>query len=183
MATTFTNPLDSIKIASPCKANWDEMVGNNRERFCGECQLNVYNLSGMTKRDAESLLMNSEGRLCARFFRRKDGTIITKDCPVGWQAAKQRLSKMWTAIASVLITAVSGIGITAFMTQKSEPEIMGVIRAENPETSQHSSEPLVGKIAFEPEEIMDDIAYEGTSNSSFEKGRITTMGTVAVPTK
>ena len=45
----FTNPLDNIKIASPCSADWDAMIGNERSRHCGDCKLNVYNLSGMTK--------------------------------------------------------------------------------------------------------------------------------------
>ena len=75
MTAKFTNPLDSIKIASPCSADWGSMVGDNRQRHCGECKLNVYNLSGMSKKDAENLILNSEGRLCARFYRRKDGTI------------------------------------------------------------------------------------------------------------
>ncbi len=78
----FTNPLDNIKIASPCSADWDEMMGNERTRFCGECKLNVYNLSGMSQREAENLLLNSEGRLCVRFYKRADGTILTKYCPV-----------------------------------------------------------------------------------------------------
>ena len=47
--SAFTNPLDSIKVASPCSADWEGMVGNNRQRFCGQCKLNVYNLSGMTR--------------------------------------------------------------------------------------------------------------------------------------
>jgi hypothetical protein len=44
----FDSPLNDLRIASPCSANWDEMVGDNRQRFCGDCKLNVYNLSGMT---------------------------------------------------------------------------------------------------------------------------------------
>ena len=59
----FNNPLDNIHIASPCNANWEEMFGNERKRHCGECRLNVYNLSDMTRRAAENLLVNSEGRL------------------------------------------------------------------------------------------------------------------------
>lgn len=139
--SSFTNPLNSIKVASPCSANWDEMIGNNRQRFCGQCKLNVYNLSGMTKNEAESLIMNSEGRLCARFFRRKDGTIITKDCPVGWAAVKKRMSRIWTAVASVLITALSGIGIVSLA--RTEPvTIMGGIEPVY-------EEPLMGAVAPE----------------------------------
>ena len=105
----FTNPLDNIHIASPCPANWDEMFGDGRKRFCGDCKLNVYNLSNMTRRDAENLLINSEGRLCVRFFRRADGTVLTKNCPVGWQAMKKRISRVATAAFSMVAGLFSGI--------------------------------------------------------------------------
>jgi hypothetical protein len=29
----FDNPLDNIRIASPCSANWDEMFGDDRNAF------------------------------------------------------------------------------------------------------------------------------------------------------
>lgn len=108
----FTNPLDNIHVASPCKANWNEMVGNERQRHCFDCKLNVYNLSGMTRREAENLLLNSEGNLCVKFYRRADGTILTKDCPVGWQAIKKNVARAATAVFS-LIAGIFG-GVFAF---------------------------------------------------------------------
>lgn len=105
----FTNPLNNIHVASPCPANWEEMYGNERKRFCGDCKLNVYNLSDMTRQDAENLLMNSEGRLCVRFFRRDDGTVLTKNCPVGWKAVKRRVSKVATAALSVFTGLFTGV--------------------------------------------------------------------------
>src|SRR4051812_30175874 len=105
----FTNPLDNIRVASPCSANWDEMYGDNRKRFCGECKLNVYNLSGMSRAEAESLLVNSEGNLCVRFYRRNDGTILTQNCPVGWQAVKRRVSGISAAFASMAVALFGGI--------------------------------------------------------------------------
>ena len=158
----FTSPLDGIKVASPCSADWDGMIGNNRQRHCGDCSLDVYNLSGMTKQEAENLIMNSEGRLCARFFKRADGTIITKDCPVGWAAVKQRMSKVWTAVAAVFVTAVSSIGITAFVNQSSDhSDVMGGITIEKPNPPKYDPEPMMGEIPFEPNqepvEIMGDI--------------------------
>ena len=42
----FDNPLDNVRVASPCSVDWNEMIGDNRKRFCGDCKLNVYNLSG-----------------------------------------------------------------------------------------------------------------------------------------
>ena len=105
----FDSPLNNLKIASPCPANWNEMYGNDRKRFCGECKLNVYNLSGMTSYDAENLLRNSEGRLCVRYFKRSDGTILTADCPVGWAKVRERLSICTTAVFSLLISITSGL--------------------------------------------------------------------------
>ncbi len=183
MATTFTNPLDSIKVASPCSADWYSMVGNNRQRHCGDCKLDVYNLSGMTKSEAENLIMNAEGRVCARFFRRADGTVITKDCPVGWQAVKQRMSKFWTAAASIVITAASGIGITAFMTEKTDPSIMGAIAVEN--TNPPQTDPAVmGEMEIEytnppqnyPQPEMGDIAMPLDEHPEVK------MGKIAMPT-
>ena len=60
------------------------MSGDDRVRFCGDCKLNVYNLAGMTRREATELIEGNEGRLCVRFFRRKDGTFVTRDCPARW---------------------------------------------------------------------------------------------------
>ncbi|HMT07118.1 MAG TPA: hypothetical protein PKA82_03870, partial [Pyrinomonadaceae bacterium] len=84
----FDSPLNNINIASPCSSDWNEMYGDDRKRFCGECKLNVYNLSGMTKDEAEALITNAEGRLCVRLYRREDGSVITQDCPVGWAKVK-----------------------------------------------------------------------------------------------
>lgn len=105
----FTNPLNDIKIASPCAANWNEMIGDNRRRHCSECKLNVYNLSEMTQTEAENFLINSEGRVCLQIFRRSDGTVLTKDCAVGWQALKKRASQTATAFFSMVFGILGGL--------------------------------------------------------------------------
>ncbi len=132
----FTNPLNNIRIASPCAADWNEMIGDERARFCGACKLNVYNLSGMSRAEAENLIFQTEGnRLCVRFFRRADGTVLTKDCPVGWRAIRQNISKTATAFVSLAFTALGAIGLTNFFAKSSEPT-MGTMKAvENSNTS------------------------------------------------
>ena len=104
----FTNPLDNIKIASPCSANWNEMYGNERKRYCAECKLNVFNLSDMTQTEAENFLINAEGRVCIKFYRRADGTVLMQDCPVGWQGVKKRVSRMATAVFAMITGFFSG---------------------------------------------------------------------------
>ena len=105
----FTNPLNKIKIASPCGANWNEMRGDERRRYCAECKLNVYNLSNMSQSEAESFLINSEGRVCLRIFRRTDGTVITKDCPVGWAKIKRKVSRLGAAAFSLIAGFFGGV--------------------------------------------------------------------------
>ncbi len=102
------------------------MIGNERSRHCGDCKLNVYNLSGMTKREVENFLVRAEGRVCVRYFKRADGTVLTKNCPVGWKAIKRRLSKTATAFASLIFAALSGIGLTNyFATAETDNHLMG----------------------------------------------------------
>jgi hypothetical protein len=102
--------LDTISVASPCPASWEGMRGDGRVRSCCQCNQKVYNLSQMTREQAEDLLRQSEGKLCVRFFRRHDGTVMTADCPVGLQAVRRRLADCLGVVASALLF-VGGIGI------------------------------------------------------------------------
>lgn len=95
--------LARVRVATPCPANWDSMQGDERVRFCSQCELHVYNISEMTGREAASLISRTEGRLCGRMYRRADGTILTKDCPVGVRALRRRASRAaGAAFAAVL---------------------------------------------------------------------------------
>ena len=127
----FINPLKHVRVASPCKADWDQMLGSERVRFCGQCSLNVYNLSAMTRDEAESLIAANEGRLCVRFYRRNDGSIITQDCPVGLRAMRARVSYWTKAVAAAALTFLTAIGFQSLVSNfpPFEPRwTMGAIR-------------------------------------------------------
>jgi hypothetical protein len=109
--TRFNNPLSNVRVAAPCNADWEQMFGNERARFCGQCNLNVYNLSSMTRSEAEHLIASNEGRLCVRFYRRADGSILTKNCPVGLRAIQRRVSRLTKAIVSAVLSFFAGVGI------------------------------------------------------------------------
>jgi hypothetical protein len=103
--------LGRLRVASPCPASWEAMEGDERVRFCRQCELHVYDLSAMTRAEAESLVARTEGRLCARFYRRADGTVLTSDCPRGLAAARRRVARAaGAAFASLLglFAAASG---------------------------------------------------------------------------
>lgn len=100
--------LDRVRIASPCDVPWASMTGDDKVRFCDQCKLNVYNVVSMSRDEAEALIREREGgRVCLRLYLRRDGTIITKDCPVGLAAARKRLAKMLTGTAAVFVAMLS----------------------------------------------------------------------------
>ncbi len=74
------NPLDAIEIRTPCTVPWDGMKGDERVRFCGQCRLNVYNLSELGRKEAEALVQQGGGRVCVRLYRRPDGKVLTRSC-------------------------------------------------------------------------------------------------------
>ncbi|MEQ9321921.1 MAG: hypothetical protein RIF41_22320 [Polyangiaceae bacterium] len=90
--------LNDVRVASPCSESWDEMIGDERTRFCLKCDKNVYDVSAMTRDEAEALIAEAEGGhagLCLRIYRRKDGTVLTSDCPVGRR--RRRVTKIAAA--------------------------------------------------------------------------------------
>lgn len=97
--------LRQIEIASPCTASWEQMQGDDRVRYCGECKLNVYNLAALSQDEVERLIVETEGRLCGRIYRRADGTVMTRDCPVGFAALRRRLAGLVGRIAAVVVFA------------------------------------------------------------------------------
>jgi hypothetical protein len=100
--------LDQITIASPCPANWVEMAGDDRTRFCSQCKLHIYDLSAMSRSEAEAFVREREGRTCVRYFRRQDGTVLTRDCPVGLRAVRQRFTRAVAALAGMCLALISG---------------------------------------------------------------------------
>src|SRR5262245_22794664 len=106
--------LNDLRIASPCPALWAAMRGDSRVRFCDSCSKHVYDLSGLTAVEARSLVEEAEGRVCVRLYRRRDGTVLTADCPVGLRyAVRRRLLRLATAGVVVFASLRSGVWLYA----------------------------------------------------------------------
>lgn len=110
--------LDRMRIASPCNVGWETMTGDDRTRFCDQCSLHVYNISAMTRDEVASLVAKTEGRICARLYRRSDGTVLTRDCPVGLRALRRRVAK----VAGAALTAVLSLCAGAVGQNKSQED-------------------------------------------------------------
>lgn len=122
MRESHESILDRVSIAAPCQADWENMVGDERERFCQQCTLNVYNISSMSKTEAEEFLaLRTQGRLCVQFYRRADGTIITDNCPRGLRAMRDQGRKLMKSAAAFLALIVSSAPF-AFAQNKTNAE-------------------------------------------------------------
>lgn len=97
--------LDTLKIASPCHEKWEDMVGDERTRYCGKCQKDVHNISALARAEAEAFLESVASSVCVRMYKRSDGTVLTADCPVG--VRKKRVKRLFLATVGGGLAAVA----------------------------------------------------------------------------
>ena len=145
--------LERVEVAAPCHADWEKMQGDERARFCQDCKLSVYNLSDMSKVDAENLLHAYEGKgLCVRFFRRKDGTILTDNCPVGLR----RLRKIDIAKWSAILTAASTLFYypLRMIGQETGRQVTGAPYL-------NETKPMTGAMTVKPVELVQKVETQG----------------------
>jgi hypothetical protein len=90
------------------------MHGNDEVRFCSHCNHSVHNLSAMTREKALELVARSQGRLCVRYVKRKDGSVATTDAappavafrfPAARHAAGLLLASVLTGAAPLVVPA------------------------------------------------------------------------------
>jgi len=98
--------LNLLNVPSPCAVPWKSMAGNDRVRFCGQCRKDVYNLSAMTSAEADGLLRNTAAP-CVRFYRRRDGTVVTTD------RCDSRTARTWRRFTATLGAMLVGLASLA----------------------------------------------------------------------
>lgn len=103
----YRTSLDVIQVESPCTESWAKMEGTDTVRYCRVCDSNVFDLSALTRQEAEALLDVAEGTTCVRFARRADGTVVTKDCAPD-RVAHRRRRRRRSALAGVAAMVVTG---------------------------------------------------------------------------
>lgn len=130
--------LSRHRIAKPCSVKWSSMSGDEKKRFCGQCKLNVYNLSAMATEEAEALLARKSGKICTYFYRRADGTVLTQDCPVGLGQVYRKQGLVAAALYAVTLLASSCLP-----------------------SSRADEAPLMGKVAVQTVEMLGGAPYMG----------------------
>ncbi|HJU55956.1 MAG TPA: ankyrin repeat domain-containing protein [Pyrinomonadaceae bacterium] len=102
-----TDALDRIRVATPCSADWNEMMGNDQVRFCQHCSKHVHDLSKFTRKEAMKLVAASEGKLCVRYQKRPDGTLHTAERAAPLTQIKRRLSRIAAGAFTASLTLAS----------------------------------------------------------------------------
>jgi hypothetical protein len=130
--------LNNITVPSPCTADWNSMIGNDQVRFCSHCNLNVHNLSQMTRSQAERLVGRANGRLCVRYHHDSMGQPRT--LPV--RRKLHRIGRRVSRIAAGAFTAT--LSVTAAVAQGSASSQSGdlnrtMVSQTNPRWSLGSS--------------------------------------------
>ena len=66
-----------LPIAKPCRASFADMPGDDKTRFCDECNKHVYDLSARTEEEARALFREKRGeRTCVRFAKDASGNVL-----------------------------------------------------------------------------------------------------------
>ncbi|MEP6904300.1 MAG: carboxypeptidase-like regulatory domain-containing protein [Actinomycetota bacterium] len=129
--TKQTFDINKLRVASPCSVGWETMSGDERVRHCNSCQLNIYNITEMTENEVEDLIANREDRLCIRLYKRADGTVLTKDCPIGFRAYQKRTARF----AGAALTAILGLFSVSFgqkdVKKNEDDSIIRIVRTIN----------------------------------------------------
>jgi len=100
--------LDNIRVATPCHVEWDSMTGDDRVRNCDSCKKDVFNLSLMSRDEAQTLLSEKTGGMCVRYFQRHDGTIMLADCTIG---KRRRRNRRLIVAGAALLLGGSAAGV------------------------------------------------------------------------
>jgi len=150
--------LANVRIASPCKERWADMTGDDRVRVCNGCDRPVFNLSEMTRDEAEAVLATRGITPCVRFYRRADGTVMAADCPTGARrsrrlavvAAGTTLLGSSAAIAGPLPPASDEVPATADAPAQGDAPSPELSDADLAKLAEQDQEPEMGEIVIAP---------------------------------
>ena len=110
------------------------MNGDERVRFCQSCAKSVYNLSAMTRREAQKFVALNAGKVCVRYVRLPNGKVLTADTKL--HKITRRASQIAAGVFSATLT-LSAITNAQTPTQpKTEPN--NTVKLQNKNDSQTS---------------------------------------------
>jgi Carboxypeptidase regulatory-like domain len=143
--------LDQLQVVSPCSTDWDRMSGDEKKRFCSDCDKFVYDFSQMTRRQVEAIVSINRGRMCARITRRPDGSLLTMETPPVHPVIARRASP----VVNATLAAILGISVPASALNVDVSAAQLIVRSgadsDGARAPYGGGEALVGGTVFDPQ--------------------------------
>jgi carboxypeptidase family protein len=143
--------IDELKVVSPCSSDWGRMPGDEKKRFCVECNKFVYDFSQMTRRQVEAIVSIHRGRMCARITRRPDGSLLTLETPPAHPVVARRASP----VVNATLAAILGLSVPANVLNVDVSAAQLIARSDadgkGARTPYGGGEALVGGTVFDPQ--------------------------------
>jgi hypothetical protein len=145
------------------------MSGNDRVRFCQHCRLSVNDLSRLTRREATRLVAGSGGRLCVRYVRLPNGSVLSVDTP---PAQLYQIARRASRLAAGAFSAALSLGASVAAQAQTTPADPAADRPEAASTQRPGREATA-----EPAPTVQEGRTEGLSKAWVET---VTMGVMIV---
>lgn len=137
--------LETVSIERPCPKQWSELVGDERRRHCDQCQLQVTNLSALTRAEGEAFLASRTGRVCVTYV------------PAAGGGARPLAARRSRGFASSLARlAAAGLGILALLPGCRPAEAQPDERGGPQDGGGADGGRLVGKVRVDAQCVVDD---------------------------
>ncbi|HEX4612113.1 MAG TPA: hypothetical protein VH092_28210 [Urbifossiella sp.] len=143
VALPVLDVLDAITIPTHCPVPWDGMRGDDRTRHCAACDERVHDVSMLTTAEAVALLNRPGQPPCLRIYRRRDGRVMTADCPAGRRERTWRWVRRRSAWAAAAFAFLFQFGCKTALQGLLVPEDSPLLSANSPESRPKTADPPV----------------------------------------
>jgi hypothetical protein len=130
------------RIHTPCPKRWDELIGDDRKRFCEACSLHVHNGAALTRDEATAIVRTATERVCMRLEYDPAGEPV-------FRAPAPRRRTFAARAAAWMLSAADGVLAACARTTPPEPA-----QAPCPTPGTTNSTNKMGKVAL-PEKLGD----------------------------
>jgi hypothetical protein len=140
--------LETLQIPNPCSVGWQNMEGDDKTRFCRACNKPVFNLSAMTRQQAEALLAALRGNLCASLTRNENGMVVTTEALPKSLPRLHQISKRASSVAGAVISAMMAVSpVMAAPAQRTGEPSAAIVLEHGQSPSQAKSEGATTKLS------------------------------------
>ena len=98
------------QLSFVCPIPWNEMRGDDRERYCTKCSRTVVNLSLLTEAQRVAVLAEAQQRpdgLCVAYYQRLSGEFVSAETPVSPQESRRAVQFGVTALSAAALAVVA----------------------------------------------------------------------------